>query len=217
MMKLVRLCLGTMLVAMACGGASSVTTTTPSPTPSPTPPAASTSPLNLSLSGPGTAEVRTSKDQSVCSGSCTVQVENGATVLIVAHPQNGATFEGFAGDCSGIADCSLIVNSTINVTINFAAPPPPPPKQHVLSVTRTGNGTCTVKADAFGIDCGSDCQRDVDDGAEVVLAVEPDKDSAFTGWHGACDGKKDATCDFRVDKDLTVSARCMKIICSVDP
>jgi Divergent InlB B-repeat domain len=218
MMKLVKLFLGTLLIAMACGGASSsVSTPAPPAQPPPAQPPVQMVPLNLSLSGPGSAEVRTSKDQSVCSGSCTVQIENGSTVLIVPHPEGGSTFTGFAGDCSGIADCSLIVNSTINVTINFASPPPPPPKKHVLSVTRTGNGVCTVTADAIGIDCGSHCQENADADSDVVLVVQPDKDSAFTGWQGACDGKKDPTCTARMDKDLSVSARCMKIVCSVDP
>jgi hypothetical protein len=221
MYRILKLSLGALLVAVACGGTSSSTSTTPPPTDptiptQPTTPnqTTQTSPLNLSMTGPGSAEVRTSNTSNVCSGSCTLSIQNGSTVLIIAHPENGATFQGFNGPCSGIADCSIIVNSTINVTIVFNAPPPTSPMQHVLSVTRTGNGSCTVQGG--GIDCGTTCQETVNDGTDVVLAVTPDPDSAFTGWSGSCSGK-DPTCSVHMDMDRSVSARCMQITCSVDP
>lgn len=224
-------------VVVACGGSTSASTGTgasgptgstgpsgpvSSPAPSPSPP--SMAAVNVDLQGSGAVDVISNTGVQSCNGSCVTQVVQGSTVLLIPHPGDGFTFQGFQGNlCNGSAvqgsnDCNLTVNGNLTIVVAFVAVPTPPPSKHTLVVNRTGNGICVVVATSVGLDCGTDCQRDVDVDVDVVLAVQPDKDSAFTGWKGGtCDGSKDPTCTVHMDKDVTVSARCMKIVCSVDP
>jgi hypothetical protein len=180
--------------------------------------------VNVELQGSGAVDLVSPSGAQTCQGSCTTQVVQGSSVLLVPHPGDGFTFQGFQGNlCNGSAvqgsnDCNLVVNGNLTIVVVFVAVPPPPPTKHTLVVNRTGNGVCVVVATAVGLECGTDCQKECDANSQVVLAVQPDKDSAFTGWKGGpCDGSKDPTCTVTMDKDVTVSARCMKIVCSVDP
>lgn len=213
-------------LGLACGAGSSGSSSPPGPSqpPTPTPPTPpQTETLSLDLTGQGTADVVTQGGTSSCQGSCTVQVTSGSSALIVAHPGDGFVFQGFGNVCSGAAvrgsgDCNVTVNGPVTVNVVFNQVATPPPSKATLAVNRTGNGQCSVVSTGVGLDCGTTCQVNVDLGVSVVLAVQPDKDSAFVGWKGGeCDGSKDPTCDLHMDKDHTVSARCMKIVCSVDP
>ncbi len=198
--------------------------------PSPTPPAPSPTPspqqaaVSVDIQGSGGVDVVSPAGTQTCNGSCVAQIVQGSTILLVPHPGDGFAFSGFQGNlCNASAvqgsnDCNIIVNGNLTIVVVFVAIPAPPPSKHTLVVNRTGNGLCEVVAVAVGLDCGTDCQKECDADSDVVLAVQPDKDSAFTGWKGGpCDGSKDATCTVHMDRDVTVSARCMKVVCSVDP
>jgi hypothetical protein len=215
------------VLAVTFAGLAACGSSNPGDTTGTTGPTGSTGPgqaaVNVQLQGSGAVDVVTQTGAQTCQGSCTTQVVQGSTVLLVPHAGNGFSFQGFQGNlCNGSAvqgsnDCNLTVNGDLTVIIMFQALPPPPPSQQTLAVNRTGNGVCVVVATSIGLDCGTDCQRDVAAGTEVTLVAQPDKDSAFTGWKGACDGSKDPTCTVKMDQSRTVSARCMKIVCAVDP
>jgi len=75
-------------------------------------------------------------------------------------------------------------------------------ENHTLTVTRTGNGTVT--SSPAGIDCGSDCTQDYNEGTVITLTASPDSSWTFTGWGGACTGTED--CLVTMDSDKSVSA-----------
>jgi hypothetical protein len=63
------------------------------------------------------------------------------------------------------------------------------PIQYMLTVTKSGTGSGTVTSTPAGIDCGSDCTGQYDQGTEVVLTASPDTGSTFGGWSGGgCGG-----------------------------
>jgi CSLREA domain-containing protein len=62
-----------------------------------------------------------------------------------------------------------------------------------LMVTKAGSGSGTVTSDPEGIDCGSTCGADFEEGAEVILTAIPDSGSVFAGWSGDCEGMDETT------------------------
>ena len=65
-----------------------------------------------------------------------------------------------------------------------------------------GGGTIT----AAGITCGSDCSESYTPGTAVTLTAEPDGNSRFAGWSGACFGSSQ-TCQLTMAIDQMVTAR----------
>jgi CSLREA domain-containing protein len=64
---------------------------------------------------------------------------------------------------------------------------------NTLTVTKAGSGSGTVTSDPEGIDCGSTCSADFEEGAEVILTAIPDSGSVFAGWSGDCEGMDETT------------------------
>jgi len=159
------------VLAVTFAGLAACGSSNPGDTTGTTGPTGSTGPgqaaVNVQLQGSGAVDVVTQTGAQTCQGSCTTQVVQGSTVLLVPHAGNGFSFQGFQGNlCNGSAvqgsnDCNLTVNGDLTVIIMFQALPPPPPSQQTLAVNRTGNGVCVVVATSIGLDCGTDCQRDV--------------------------------------------------------
>ena len=80
--------------------------------------------------------------------------------------------------------------------------PPPPPTQHTLTVSKGGTGAGTVTGS--GINCGSDCSQDYDEGTDVTLTASAAAGSTFAGWTGACTGT--GQCVVSMDGDRSVTA-----------
>jgi hypothetical protein len=76
---------------------------------------------------------------------------------------------------------------------------------HTLSVTRAGAGAGTVDSSAAGLDCGTICSHDFEEGAAVVLVADPAPGSTFAGWSGGgCSGT--GRCQLAVNSDTNVTA-----------
>jgi hypothetical protein len=75
---------------------------------------------------------------------------------------------------------------------------------HRLAVAVEGPGSVT--SDPGGIDCGSDCEEEIRDGASVTLTAYPEDGAIFTGWRGheSCAGQPE--CQLVVDEDATLVA-----------
>jgi fibronectin type 3 domain-containing protein len=74
------------------------------------------------------------------------------------------------------------------------------PVQPTLTVNKTGTGTVT----APGINCGSDCTEQYNQGTVVTLTATPATGSTFAGWSGACTGT--GTCSISINTNITVTA-----------
>jgi hypothetical protein len=77
--------------------------------------------------------------------------------------------------------------------------------RHLLTVTKSGSGDGTVSSAPAGIDCGSSCEHEFDQGTTVSLTATPDSNSTFTGWSGSgCSGS--GSCQVQLGSDHSVTA-----------
>src|SRR5207248_792496 len=84
--------------------------------------------------------------------------------------------------CSGTGSCAVTMSAARSVTASFVA-------LHTLDVASDGSGAGAVASDLGGIDCGSTCTDDYDDGTVVTLTANTAAGSRLGGWSGGgCSG-----------------------------
>ena len=86
------------------------------------------------------------------------------------------------------------------------ASPTPSPSPSGPTLTVDVNGDGEVTSDPDGIDCGSDCSEDYEEGTEITLTAVADDGSRFRSWSlPNCRGR-DEVCTFVIEDDMTVTA-----------
>ena len=73
-----------------------------------------------------------------------------------------------------------------------------------LTVTLAGDGAGTVASSPAGINCGTTCAFDFDQGTSVTLTASAQAGSIFVGWRGDCSGA--ARCLLRMDASHSATA-----------
>lgn len=157
--------------------------------------------LEVVKTGEGEGRVRSTPTGIDCGSACSADFESGATVALTATPGNGSSFAGWSGACSGTGTCTVTMSEARSVSASFA---PAKPTSHLLSVSRSGNGSGTVKSTPSGISCGSTCSAQMPAGTVVTLTATPAGNSTFTGWSGACSGS--GTCSVTMNGARNVVA-----------
>jgi hypothetical protein len=78
--------------------------------------------------------------------------------------------------------------------------------RQTVTVQRSGNGT--VRTDPGGIDCGSTCQGDFDQGSQLAFDAVANAGAQFNGWGGACaSAQRNARCVITIPaSSVTVTA-----------
>jgi len=157
---------------------------------------------NLSITTTGNGLVRGAGTD--CRGSCRAQIAVGSPVHLIAVPDSGAFFVGWAGSCSGPGACDLTLEVDRDVSATFAnTPPPPPPGKHQLVVVVQGKGRVT--SSPAGLDCDSStCIAQFDSGSSVTLTAAPASGFSFSGWGNDCSGP--SACMLTLSKEATVFA-----------
>ena len=156
--------------------------------------------LSVTLAGTGTGSVSSDPDGIDCPGDCSQSYLEGTLVTLTATPDEGSTFAGWSGDCSGTASCSVTMDAARSVTATFTLDP----VFFSLNVTLAGNGTGGVSSDPGGIDCPGDCSQSYLEGTLVTLSATPAAGSSFAGWSGDCSGT--ASCSVTMDAARSVTA-----------
>jgi hypothetical protein len=159
--------------------------------------------LSLNKSGMGT--VRSSPAGITCGPTCDAAAfdfARGALVRLTATPATGWSFDGFSGDCAGLA-CTVNASTvTAFVGASFTI------QQRRLSVTVAGNGS--VSGTGFFCDASATpCAQDFDYGTLLPLTPAPAAGHRFMGWAGSCTGANPATCRplLTVNRSLTATFR----------
>ena len=132
---------------------------------------------------------------------CAQSYDHGTLVTLNATPDSASSaFSGWSGGgCTGTGACEVTMDEAQSVTATFDL------VQRVLSVARSGSGSGSVGSSPVGIDCGSDCAQNYDNGTIVTLTAAPGANSTFTGWSGGgCSGT--GTCQLTMDQVRSVTA-----------
>jgi hypothetical protein len=150
--------------------------------------AAPLEPLVLRIAGAG---VVTSVMPGVaCSSSCTTQWDGGTETSLLAQAARGKRFVGWAGSCTGKADCAVTLDGPVAVTATFG------PTRIAVAVSKTGRGT---------VSCTPKCGKTFAAGSRLTLRAVPAKGWKFASWTGDCANVHVATC--RPTTDFHVRAR----------
>ncbi len=155
--------------------------------------------LTVQLEGNGSGTVTSSPAGIDCGTDCSESYDMGTGVTLTAEPIGDAAFAGWSGACTGTGStCTLQMNGSRAVTATFTNNP-------VLTVAKSGTGQGTVTSSPPGINCGTDCNQPYDRGTNVTLTAEPNQNSVFGGWSGACGGNS-TTCNVAMTDSKSVTA-----------
>ncbi len=159
-------------------------------------------PLTVTKAGTGSGTVSSSPLRIECGSKCSAEFSEGETVTLTAAPGAGSKLTSWSG-CTSEAEagkkCLVTIGATNAVTATFE----PKPK-FALSVSKDGTGSGSITSSPAGIDCGSSCSAEFEEGAEVTLSPSAASGSSFAGWSGACTGT--GTCKVTVDAAKAVTA-----------
>jgi len=149
--------------------------------------------LTVTQGGSGSGTITSDMGAIDCGSICSDSYPSGTLVTLTATDDGNSTFSGWSGDtdggCPGTDPCAVTMSRARSVTATFD------PIMWPLSVSKigTGTGTVTTLTPHPGIDCGSACQADFEQGTSVTLhAVADASTSTFLGWSGGgCSGIAD--------------------------
>ncbi|KJU85855.1 protein containing DUF1566 [Candidatus Magnetobacterium bavaricum] len=158
-------------------------TPTPTPTPTSTPnPTQYT--LTVNKAGAGSGTIATSTGSLTWSGNTgTAAYAPNSSVTLTATPGMSSTFDNWSGcDTTSANQCTVQMtgNKTVEVTFTTGS-------GFLLTVTKTGNGNGIVTTSTGTLTWNGNIGSALyTPGTSLMITVEPDKSSVFTGWSG-CD------------------------------
>jgi hypothetical protein len=159
-------------------------------------------PLSVAKIGGGTGIV--AGNGIDCGLTCSVMLDEGTAVSLVASPTGGSIFAGWSGDCTGTGSCSPTMDAARSVTATFV----PPTQQYTFGVTVTVTGSGSVTSSPKGINCGKQCSKPFTVGTSVTLTAKPKgQKHTFGGWTGArASSGMSLTCTVPMLSDQSVGA-----------
>ncbi len=86
---------------------------------SPSPPQPEVRFLDVTVAGTGTGTVTSSPAGIDCGNACGFSFALGTMVTLTATPGAGGTFDGWAGDCTGTAACTVTMDAAHSVAATF--------------------------------------------------------------------------------------------------
>lgn len=162
--------------------------------------AAATNPLAVSRTEGGRV---TSEPAGIdCGSKCTHSFPRNQNVKLIATPDPGLRFSGWAGQwCGGTnPECVVTMDQAKTVAAYFGDAPPP--ANMPVIVSKSGNGTIT--SSPAGIACEPTCSGSFATGTTITLAATPAAGWTFGGWGGDCAGT--GSCQLPIDGPKAVTA-----------
>jgi hypothetical protein len=160
--------------------------------------------LKVKKTGTGTGKVESTSPVSpkiVCGAECEKEFDEGTKVTLSQSADPGSEFVAWSGACTGSGACEVTMSATKEVTAEFKLKPTP---KFTLKVKKEGTGTGKVTSIPAGIDCGSTCEHEYEEGTKVKLAQSAETGSEFVKWSGACTGT--GTCEVTMSAAKEVTA-----------
>ncbi|CAK0765582.1 inhibitor of cysteine peptidase [Gammaproteobacteria bacterium] len=159
--------------------------------------------LTVTKPGVGSGNVDSDLGLIRCGDDCNDPYTSGRIVTLTATPDNGSTFIGWTGGCTGTTlTCKVTMSAVKNVAATFQP-------IYALTVTKDGTGNGTVTSTPIGINCGTDCSESYLAGKIVTLTATAAAGSSFIGWSGPgagiCTIAKTCAVTLNAVKDLTAS------------
>ena len=137
--------------------------------------------------------------------TCTAEYNQGATIILIAAPNERSTFASWSG-CESVSgtECTVTMSAAKSVEAKFTAIP-----QQKLTVTTEGAGVLTTSpgAEFTAIDCGNGattCESEYNAGATIALTAISSSDNHLKEWEGACSGT--GTCEVTMSAAKSVHA-----------
>jgi hypothetical protein len=152
--------------------------------------------LAVALTGKGGSVRLTAPSSFQCTANCTLDVDQGASVTLVAAPAPATRFLGWSGACTGAGACTLTMNAATSVSARFGT------ASFRLTVSVAGKGK--VVSSPSGVACPGRCSAVFKAGTTVRLRSKPDTGFRFVGWTGTCRGT--SACLVPVDRDRSARA-----------
>ena len=156
--------------------------------------------LTVDVDGPGSVESAPAGID--CPDDCERDFTPRTEIVLTPEPDDGATFAGWSGACSGTDPCVLRPRRDRTVGATFREEAAPPPETARLDVDPPDNGRVTSTPE--GIECGDDCSQEYRIGQPVTLEAIAEPGFRFTAWGGDCSNA--GPCALTMDQDHTVSA-----------
>jgi uncharacterized repeat protein (TIGR02543 family) len=168
------------------------------------PPPPNNNTLVILKSGTGTGAVSTTASGIYCGSSCSSTYTSGTAITLMATPDSGYEFVGWTGGgCSGTGTCVVTMSADTTVTATFSLPAATGKKK--LRILRAGTGMGMLLSSPSGVNCGTDCEAEYDEGTEVTLTDNTAGDHILAGWSGGgCSGT--GPCVVTMNADTTVTA-----------
>ena len=159
--------------------------------------------IQVEISGPGmsvpaSTTISVSNPSSGALIPVRIQVPTGPNRTIVVSAFNAATPRRriFGGTLSGI---SLTPGPPVDLVIVLIP-------VYTVTLQKEGIGSGTISSTPPGIDCGTTCSGDFDQGTTVSFNAAPAPRSVFMGWSGgACSGAV-PTCTVAINANQTIKA-----------
>jgi len=164
--------------------------------------------FSFEVKGTGTGEgtVWCKANGSPLLEECEPEYEEGTALVLVAEPEVGSTFVGYAGGtgsatgCDGQTACAFTIEANTAIEAVFGL------EEFELKVSTGGSGKGAV---ACQVDGGSfepcSAAKKYPFGTVVILYAEPEEESEFVEWSGDCSGVE-LECELTVEGTLNVTA-----------
>jgi hypothetical protein len=138
-----------------------------------------------------------------CGMTCSGSYPFNTAVMLTATPATDSVFTGWSGDCTGTAECDLMMSAGHDVTATFQS------KTSPLTVVFAGTGFGTVTSrdmtlSCVGLGAGSPCSYTYPTTTSVALDAAAQGSSMFGSWQG-CDSVGGASCSVTMNGPRTVT------------
>ena len=163
--------------------------------------------VTLTVSVSGSGSVHSVPSGIDCPGDCSESYLLATLVTLTAEPDPGQSLIGWEGCDLVVGDaCEVTMTANRSVRANFTEDEEePPPETFTLTVSRNPTSGGTVTSSPGGIDCGTDCSEEYEDGTSVTLTATAASGWDFSGWSGACSGTGSCTVEMTADRSVTAN------------